>query len=339
MPRWAFSLAIVVLLFSAAPAMAEPIESPMEQIYADGTMLIAGPLVEINPTGRIVIERKDVLSGKGKPPDRIDIRVSKDLLPRLKIGDKLIVAYTMLRPDPRHPMRLAVNPDGAIALDSPGMDPAVFSDTPGVRAILKAGSSEHGRESRKLLDLLLAALGGRDAEMQALAAGQLSYGREIDEKLRDADRDRIRDVASDAKTPPTVCSLLIEGASRQPKTLGDWWRKAALDVVTTTPVDGYADKASDPVGLVLTSLEVLDRYAVTVPPDALKRWVWNPNPPLVERACVMLRREAPDQERSTIQLALADPKLPGTTRKFLDDHLRRLDRLNQRKQARKAGAG
>lgn len=339
MPRWAASLAIAALFSAAAPAIAEPIESPMEQMYADDAAIVAGPLVEINPVGRIIIERKDVLSAKAKPPDRIDIRVSKETLARLKVGDKLIVAYTMLRPDPRHPTRLAINPEGAIALNAPGLDPAVFSDTPSVRAILKAGSSEHGRESRKLLDLLLAALGGSDPQMQALAAGQLSYGHDIDEKLRDADRDRIRDVASDPKSPWSVRSLLIEGASRQPKELGDWWRKAALDVVTTTPVDGYADKASDPVSLVLTSLEVLDRYAVTIPPDALKRWVWSPNPPLVERACVMLRREAPDQERSTIQLALADPKLPGTTRKFLDDHLRRLDRLNQRKQARKAGAG
>ena len=41
----------------------------------------------------------------------------------------------------------------------------------------------------------------------------------------------------------------------------------------------------------------------------------------------------------TIQLALADPKLPQTTRKFLDDHLRRLDRMDERKKARKEGSG
>ena len=30
------------------------------------------------------------------------------------------------------------------------------------------------------------------------------------------------------------------------------------------------------------------------------------------------------------QLALADPKLPAATRKFLNDHLRRLDLMNER---------
>ena len=124
-----------------------------------------------------------------------------------------------------------------------------------------------------------------------------------------------------------------------PKTLGEWWKKAALDIVTTTPVDGYSDKASDPVLLILTAFEVLDRYSVKVPPETLKRWVWNPNPVLVERVCMMLRREDPGQERSTIQLALADPKLPEATRKFLNDHLRQLDRIDERKRARKEGSG
>jgi hypothetical protein len=134
-------------------------------------------------------------------------------------------------------------------------------------------------------------------------------------------------------------ALLLEAAARQPKELGDWWKETALDIVTTTPVDGYADKASDPVVLILTAFEVLDRYAVKVPPETLKRWVRNPNPPLVERVLVMLRREAPEQERPTIETALADPKLPDTTRKFLNDHLRRLDRMNERKAARKEGSG
>jgi hypothetical protein len=134
-------------------------------------------------------------------------------------------------------------------------------------------------------------------------------------------------------------AMLLEGAARKPKELGDWWRASALQIVTTTPVDGYSDKAADPVGLVLIAFEVLDRYSVKIPTDALKRWVWNPNPPLVEKVCVMLRRESPEQERSTIQLALADPKLPGTTRKFLNDHLRRLDRINERARTRKEGTG
>lgn len=113
--------------------------------------------------------------------------------------------------------------------------------------------------------------------------------------------------------------------------------------MTTTPVgapaNGYADEASDPTGLVLLALELLNQHAVEVAPDALKRWVWHANPALVERACLTLRREAPAQERTVIQQALADPRLPAQTREFLKDHLRRLDRLDAQSNARKDGTG
>ena len=342
-PRWLrrlFPIALAISLSGTiAPAHAERLESPLELIYAPDATLVTGKLIEINPVGRIVIERKDVLHGEGKPPEKIDVRVPAEVLNNVKVGERYVVAYSMFRRDPRKAVGLVPNPDGALILASPGIEPALFRDTPATRAILKAGRSEHGRESKSLRDLLISALSGDDPALQYLAAGEFSYEPELGEELRDADRAVLKKTARDPKTPIRVRTVLLEGASRQPKTLGEWWKSAALDIVTTTPVDGYPDKASDPVNLILTTFEVLDRYSVNVPPGTLKRWVWNPNPPLVERVCVMLRREGPEQERSAIQLALADPKLPGTTRKFLDDHLRRLDRIDERKRARKEGSG
>jgi hypothetical protein len=331
------ALLSLLSLLSMQPARAERLESPLELMYAPGNMIVAGPLVEINPAGRIVLERKDVLGGKDRPPDKVDVRVPKAVLGTLKTGDRYIVAYSLYRRDPRQAVGMALNPDGAVVLASTGIEPALFRDTPQTRAILKAGRSEHSRESRRLLDLLLDALGGSDAQLANLAAGELAFEPELGGRLRDADRARIEKVALDAKTPVLARMSLLDASSRKPKELGDWWKTVALQIVTTTPIDGYSDRASDPTSLVLMALEVLDRYSVKVPVDALKRWVWSPNPPLVERVCVMLRREAPEQERSTIQLALADPKLPGTTRKFLNDHLRRLDLMKER--ARKEGSG
>jgi hypothetical protein len=40
-----------------------------------------------------------------------------------------------------------------------------------------------------------------------------------------------------------------------------------------------------------------------------------------------------------MQEALADPKLSAATRKFLNDHSRQLDRIEERKRARKEGSG
>jgi hypothetical protein len=338
--RAAFYPTLAMLLAGTMlPAHAAPLDSPLELMYAPDAMIVAGPLIEINPTGRIVIQRKEVLAGKDRPPDKIDVRAPTDVPGGLKIGERYVVAYSMYRRDPRNPVAMAVNPDGATALVSPGIEPAVFRDTPQLRAILKAGRSEEGRESRRLLDLLLAALAGADAQLANLAAGELVYEPELPERLRDADRAVIEKTVRDPHASLHMRAMLLEGAARRSKELGDWWRVVALQIVTTTPVDGYSDKAPDPVALILTAFEVLDRYSVKIPTDTLQRWVWNPNPSLVEKVCVMLRRESPEQERSTIQRALADPKLPGTTRKFLNDHLRRLDRINERARTRKEGSG
>jgi hypothetical protein len=332
-------LLVLASLALAPPLRAQRVEAPLELMHAPDASIVAGKLVEINPTGRIVVEPTDVLWGKTKPPAKLDVRVPRDFLNDVKTGERYIVAYSLFRRDPRKPVGMVPNKEGAIAIVSPGIEPAVFRDTPAIRALLKAGRSEHGRESRKLADLVLNALSGEDEPLRYLAAGELAYEPELGERLTEADRARIEAVARDAKAPIRVRTVLLEAGSRMPEKLGDGWKKAAMDIVTTTPVDGYSDKASDPVLLLLTAFDVLDRYSVKIPPETLRRWVRNPNPALVERVCVLLRREGPDLERKAIADALADPKLSETTRKFLNDHLRRLDRIEERKRARKEGSG
>jgi hypothetical protein len=332
-------LPILSALLCARYAIAERLESPLELIYAPDSMLVAGPLIEINPAGRIVIGRKDVLYGRLKPPDKIDVRVPTDVLGGLHVGDHYVIAYSMFRRDPRKAVGLVANKNGAVALVSPGIEPALFRDTSEVRAILKAGRSEHGRESRKLFELLIKALDGKDPQLQNLAAVEFVYEPELAERFRDADRADMEKVARNAQTPASVRAMLIEGAARRPKDLGGWWKDASMELVTTTPVDGYTGKVEDQVAVILTAIDVLDRYAVAIPSDALARWVRSPSPSLVERACVMLRRQGAGLERSAIDRALADPALAAATRRFLDERLRRLDRIDERKRARKEGAG
>jgi hypothetical protein len=333
------SLFLAALLLLTPDARAERLESPLELMYAPDALIIAGKLIETNPAGRIVIEPKDRLWGKTKPPAQVDIRVPKPVLDNVKIGERYIVAYSMVRRDPRKAVGMVANKDGAVAIVSPGIEPALFRDTPEVRAILKAGRSEHGRESRRLFDLLIAAIDGSDPALQNLAAGEFVYEPELAKRFRDADRARLEKIARSVKTPANVRAMLIEGASRRSKDLGDWWKDASLDLVTTTSSDGYtrSDTDGQVVALILTAIDVLDRSAIAIPPDALARWVRSPSPPLVERACVMLRRLGADKERSAIDQALADPALAPATRRFLDERLRRLDLIDKRKRMRKEG--
>lgn len=334
----AFALSLTAAFAATSPALrAKPVEPPLELLYAADNRLVAGTLVEINPTGRLVFQRKDVLDGKPRPPEKIDVRVPPATLQRVRLGERYIVGYATGRKDPRDPLHRIADPDGPQLIVSIGLDPALFPDTREARAIFAAARTRRGRESRELFDRLMRALAGQDRALQDLVAGQISLDAEVGERLRERDAATVEKVAREAQTPPDVRASLLQSAARRPGDFGDWWRDASIALVTTTPVDGYSDSTSDPSNLVLTALDLLDQHAVKVPPDALKRWVWSANPVLAERASLMLRRQSAALERSTIQQALADPALPTATRTFLEGHLRRLDRRDAPAKAHKQG--
>lgn len=342
--RFPRALRAVLLLALAAglpvpTARAERVEPPVELLYAPGNLLVAGKVIEVDERGgRVVFEPKDVL-GEGRPPEQVEVRASAAALARVKPGGRYIFGYSLARADARDPLRTVADPRGATLLTSIGLEPALFDDTPLARAIFKAGRREQGRESRRFFDLLVKGLAGTDAALQTLAAGEIALEPEIAERLDDARaRALIESVARNAQTPPNVRASLIQSAAARPSDLGDWWRSAATDVVTTTPLDGYSRYASESAELILLALEVLDQHAVAVAPDVLARWVRSPNPPVVERACLMLRKLSASAERDAIRNALDGTDLPAQTRKFLNDHLRRLDLMDARLKARKGGA-
>ncbi|MEO7433818.1 MAG: hypothetical protein ABIR62_17765 [Dokdonella sp.] len=335
---FALTLVSMVAIATSHAVRAEPVEPPMELLYSPGTVLVAGVVSDIDPAGRVVFQRKDVFSGRGKLPDLIDIRVPLSVARRVKPGERYIVGYSIARSDPRHPTRTVADPRGATLVTSIGLDPALFADTPETRALLKAGRSEHGRESRRFFQLLMKALGSHDLALQTLAAGEIALEPEIGERLRDDNEGTVERVARSTQTPPAVRASLLQSAFKRPSDLGNWWEAVARDVVTTTSVGGYSDPTSDPTDLVLVALELLDQHAGSLPSDALVRWVRSGSPALVERACLMLRRISPALERTSVRTALDDPGLPDQTRRFLGDHLRRLDVLDARLKARAGGS-
>ncbi|NCT67453.1 MAG: hypothetical protein GXC76_07400 [Rhodanobacteraceae bacterium] len=328
---------ILLLAFGARLATGAPIQPPLELLHAPGNLLVAGSVLEVNPAGRIVFARGEVLAGKPRPSAQIDVSVPASVLATAKVGERYVFGYSMYRPD-RRLGGMVANPEGPVLLVSLGMEPALFRDIPAVRALLKAGRSEHARESRRFYELVMQALAGDDPQLQYLAAGEIALDPELRERVQDKGRAQVERAARDPKTALPARALLLQTAANQPRYLGDWWQAEAVRVVTTTPVDGYSDAASDPSGLVLVSFDVLGQGAIRVPPDGLQRWLHGANPALAERASLLLRRDFPAAERPAIMNALADPQLPTQTRKFLDDHLRRLDRLDAAARARKDGS-
>lgn len=328
---------VAAFCLGASALHGKPIEPPLERLYSDDNRLVAGSLIEINPDGRLVFQRRDVLDGKRRPPEKIDVRVPQAALAGVKLGERYIFGYAFGQQDPRNPLGRVANPDGPQLLVGIGLDPGLFRDTPAAREIFGTARSEYGRESRKMLDLLTNALSGPDRALRNLAAGQFALDAEIGERLRERGHAAVEKAARDSSTSADTRAYLLQAAAQRPQDLGGWWQDLAVDLVTTTPTGGYSTSPEGLMNLALTALDLLDQHAITVPPGALKRWVWSENPALAERASLMLRRQSPALERSTIQQALADPALPAATRKFLEGHLRRLDRLDAPKKTPGSG--
>lgn len=340
--RWSTRTAVRALFafalpFAAVPVFAEPVPPPLELLHTPGNFLIVGTVAEINPEGRVVFERKEVLSGKPAPPSLVDVRVPASVLAAAKPGERYIVGYSMYRPNARLGKMLA-NPDGPTLLESLGLEPALFRDAPAVRAILAAGRSEHGRESRRFYDLIMQALGGGDPQLQNLAAGEIALDHELFERVRKGGLADVERAARDPKTCVPARLLLLQTAATHAGYLGGWATAAAREIVENTPVDGYSDGTSDLPGLVLAALEVLDLGRAEISASSLQRWLHAANPALVEQAVVVLRRVSPATERTAVMDALSDPHLPAQGRVFLENRLRRLDGQAAAAKAQKDGS-
>lgn len=317
-----FALCLCALL-SSGLSRAGSIDPPFELLHGNGNFLVVGSVAEINPVGRIVFTREKVLSGKPQPPKLIDIGVPPSVLARVKSNERYVVGYSAYGRN-RQLNALVANTGGPTLLVSIGLDPALFRDTPATRALLAAGSSEGGRESRRFRALLLQALNGDDPALQTLAAGEIALNADIRERI--GDEDALARAARNARTSLPARTLLLEAAAAHPKQLGDWWQAAATDIVKTTPTGGYSDESTDPSTLVLGALDALDQHHSIPQADALKRWLRSANPALAERAALMLRKLSAETEQTAVKEAVADPVTPASTRNFLGEYLRRSGR-------------
>ncbi|MGA9422322.1 MAG: hypothetical protein WBW61_08150 [Rhodanobacteraceae bacterium] len=310
---------------------------PLEALYAPENTLVVGKLVEVKPVGRLVFTVEKQLGGKEAAPTRIDVRVPKPTLAEVKAGNRYIFAYSLYRQDSLRPDRAIYHQDGAVMLVEPGLEPALLHDDRATRSILSEAREEEAGQSGRLLRLLIAALHGGDPALQNLAANQIALDTDLADELTRPDRKVIQHLVANRRALPSARSALLLAASRDPGHFGDWWAGSSKKILASTPTGGYANSTSDPSGLVLLAFEVLGMHKIELPSSALKRWVGASSPALSEQALLAMRRQSPAEEKPAIAKALADPRLPAVTRKFLNDHLRRLNLMEVRLRERKKG--
>jgi hypothetical protein len=312
-------------------ASAERLEPPLRLLYNPLNVLVSGKVDEINPQGRIVFARQDVLSAKTRPPELIDVKVPTQILADVKIGETYLLAYSSYVRDPRKPEALIGSTVGPVLIVSEGLEPALFRDTAEMRKLLKLGRSEHALESRSSLDLLLAALKSDDPQLQNLAAAQITMEPELLQRIKPTDLPAIKALLANDRAHPAARARLLVAANRHPEQLGrEWPAEMALAIITTTPIDLNLTKTLDSGELVLSAFDIVSTLTSDLPLASIVRWIGSTNPGIAERALLIVRKQAPDQERAAIQHALDDSSLAPLTRQFLQDHLRRLNLSNDK---------
>ena len=329
-------LAATIACAAFIPALrAEPLEPPLELLFDRANVLVAGTLADTSRAGHLVFRRDEVLHAGTPPPERIDVRAAPAAIANAKIGERYIVGYTAAMPDPRHPGAMVADPRGPVLLDSAGLEPALFVDSPELRRILRQARSERGRDSQEMRGLLFAALEGRDQPLQSLAAAQIALDPDLAERLTNADRARLEAFVRAPGNPASARTMLLAAAAADPAHDGDWAPAVAKSIVTTPPAGGYTAPAESVVGLVRLAFDIVDRRRVPVAAAALGNWIGSGSVSLADRALTSLQRQRPAAVRPAIDAALAQPGLPEQTRTFLERTRQRLERVDasRRKQA------
>ncbi|MGA7296013.1 MAG: hypothetical protein WBW92_00705 [Rhodanobacteraceae bacterium] len=337
---WRLCLALALLL--ALPALSEPIEPPLQQLFASSNSLVVTRLRSVDARGQLVFEVQKVLSGSKPQTESLAFTVSRQLSATLESGKRYVLAYSILRPDPRNRLRQIANPRAPVLLRTPGLDPALLPDSHLLRAILHearelVGEDEQDEDgnrhpSRELTDLLLKALNQGEPQLQNLAANQLALDPEIAGELSATQKSRLGQMVEDAGNSPLARSALLQAAFRYPGRYGQWWPEAARTILAKAPISGYGDKNADLDGLAMVSFSVLQGSEVELPAGVLERWIPCENPALAERALLMLRKQAPAREAKAVEAALADSSLPPRTRQFLQGYQRRQKLLQERRE-------
>jgi hypothetical protein len=324
--------AIAALLF-AAVAGAAPIQPPLHVLFDPLNVLVSATLVEAEPSGRLVFQRREVIHGEptGEPvPDTIELMAPAWVVPTLSEGQPYLVGYSPYARDPQRVRRMIVSPGGSRLIQSPGIEPALFPDTAEYRNLLVYAEGGHVADRPDAMAHMLTMLDEGPAPLRALAAAQFALDPKLHAQLDRTSARRLRAAAVDPALSWSGRAWLLDLAHRRSDIFPRrWLRRTGRDIIARTPVTGFGEpvNAGDLVGAAFLHAD-LEQW--TVPDAALVRWLASDSHPLAERALLQMRRQDPALERSSLDIALASEDVPAGNRHFLEEHRRRLDVMTSR---------
>lgn len=289
-------------------------------------MLVAGTVAEVDGQGRLLLDEPVVLHGDAAPvSEQLELRTEPWVGGRLVPGERVVVGYTTLTRDPELGRRWIPDPDGPRTVVASGLEPAIFADVPATRERLL---DEAGKIRSPTLEETLAGLALGDPHWQYYYVAELVHRPASAGAIGARQQPALQQVLESEDSHPAARALLLNFAP-QLDAGKDWWKRGALGIVGSTPV-AHIDSAEWPLAtLVLVAFERLRIAGHPPPPAIAARWLRSDVPALAEAALLAVRESDPEIERALILEARAEALVPTHTRRFLDDHLRRLELMEK----------
>jgi hypothetical protein len=211
-------------------------------------------------------------------------------------------------------------------LSSPGLEPALYPDTPVYRGVLARYASGRVGDADDSMTGLLDLLDRDERPLRLLSAVQFALDPTLQQRLDRRAVRRLKAAVTDGTMAWSARFWLFDLARRMPDRFGSrWLRSTGQHILATAPLAGYGDpdNAGDLVGAAFLQA---DLEGWEIDEDVLERWLSSDSLALAERALVQMRRQDPALETASLQRALARADLPDAARAFLQAHQRRLDR-------------
>jgi hypothetical protein len=320
-----------LLLAHSSPVVhAKALQPPSQWLDAATNNTIVAEVIGIDLGGKLSLKKLADIHGQKAAPSELTLTTPPWLLTKLSPGQRYVIAYTAYTRSAVKPKTLVAIPTGPTLLIGPGLEPALFLDSPSARKLLTPTPRKIADVSRPDLDFVLAGLASGDGQYQNYFAAELALRPELQVLLTATDEAQISAFVRNPQAHPSARALLlISTTQRTASAPPPWIDAAASDILAGLSETGHQRADDFSAALANAAFSVLQGHKTFIALPTLARWIGSDSPPLAEQALLMIRQQAPTQERSLAEAALSLSLLQAETRTFLHDHLRRLTLMEQ----------
>ncbi len=321
--------ALVLASLFSAPLMAAEVRAPLQALrHPNYSLIVAERLDQPAAAGKMAVRVIERLRGDPEVEDEIELLVQKGDADRLELGRAYLLFYSDIVRANFKARTEVRRPDRRELLHIEGADPAVFPDTPAMRALLDPAHAEV-EQSPGYREIVLEGMRSDDPGMVDLWTAEWALRPQTFLRLKAEEAELLQVIAEDPEQRPAArARILLAGQDRTAPEAGGWYAASAAVVLGQTNPAQLTESAGLSQ-LIYACLRVARDNPDSQNVPRLDKWL-KAVPPLAENAALALRAIDPEIEREAVQSAIADEGTPEPTRTFLADHLRRLELAGDR---------